>query len=495
MINPNIKKIDILKALDFIDKNGVPSLRKSTKYNLVHNEKNYPPKYVISIAHKFLTGIELDNELFSGGKETNNFLLKRGFIIEGKTPLKSIIQLKNYADYKLHLATGEKDKTEALIALKNGTFDDFQNQQSKRNFRREYILALVYMETEKWLFAGIYESSEPEMHPTDKKYPLRYKTILTNQYKEYIGRLVIKYHKKIRPSYLKLEKFIDDLAILKILNTSLLDADATQNRDRQTNAYDYYQRAYRVTKRYIDEKIDLPLKEAKQLIAGNGNHNTANYHIYGIKGLLKGEKFTPKLTEEPLDFYISLITREFGIIGFKKAVIALEKNLQYRIDLGEPSVTFKKFVKKYRKELNLLEDEIEQAEILQEIEQNNPSKASLIEYFKNLKPSEQKKVAYSGGKAYKRDNVIVANLKKLRDFTCQICKCQIKKADGSFYIEAAHIHPKAKAGEESPRNLLILCPNHHKEFDYGQREILIHTDEEIEFRLNGVEHKIYIGLT
>ena len=349
MINPNIQRTDILKALDFIDIKGVPKQRKSTKYNLIYNEKSYPPKYVISIANKFVTGEELNNEQFSGGTETNNFLSKHGFIIE--------------------------------------------------------------------------------------------ETI-----------------------HLKLPK-------------------------------DYYQRAYSITKKYIDKNIDLPLKEAKQLIAGNGNHNTANYHIYGIKGLLTGEKFTSKLTEESLDFYLSFITREFGLIGFKKAVVALGKHLKYRIeDLGENPVSFKRFVEKYRKEINLLEDEIEQAEILQELEQKNPSKASLIAYFKNLKLSEQKKVAYSGGKAYKRDNVTVANLKRLRNFTCQICQCQIKKADGSFYIEAAHIYPKAKGGEESPRNLLILCPNHHKEFDYGQREILMHTDEEIEFNLNGINYKIYIGL-
>ena len=370
MINPNIQKTDILKALAFIDKNGVPNQRKSTKYTLVYNENNYPPKYVISIANKFVTGEELDNKQFSGGKETNIFLSKRGFIIEDKTPLKDIIKLDNYTD-----------------------------------------------------------------------------------------------------------------------------ADSAQNKDKQTSLQGYYQRAYSVTKKYIDENIDLPLKEAKQLIAGNGNHNTANYHIYGIKGLLTGEKFTSKLTEESLDFYLSFITREFGLIGFKKAVVALGKHLKYRIeDLGENPVSFKRFVEKYRKEINLLEDEIEQAEILQELEQKNPSKASLIAYFKNLKFSEQKKVAYSGGKAYKRDNVTVANLKRLRNFTCQICQCQIKKADGSFYIEAAHIYPKAKGGEESPRNLLILCPNHHKEFDYGQREILMHTDEEIEFNLNGINYKIYIGL-
>ena len=491
MINPNIQKTDILKALDFIDKNGVPKHRKSTKYNLVHNEKSYPPKYVISIAHKFLTGEELDTGQFEGGKQTNNFLSKRGFIIEGKTPLKNILQLDNYTNYKLHFATGEKDKKEALTALQNGTFDEFQNQQSKLNFSRKYILSLVYIAEGTWVFAGIYESLGHEIHPTDTQYKYRYKTMLTEQYQEYIGKLIVKYDKNFRQSYPYLENHIEGIVISKILNTALFDTKLTQNKDRQTNAYDYYQRAYSVTKRYIDENVDLPLKEAKRLIARDGNHNTANYHIYGIKGLLIGEKFTSKLTEESLDFYISFITREFGLIGFKKAVIALEKHLQYRIDdLGEPSVSFKEFVEKYRKELNLLEDEIEQAEILQELKQSNPSKASLIEYFKNFKSSEQKKVAYSGGKAYKRDNVTVANLKKLRDFTCQICGCKIKKADGSFYIEAAHIYPKAKGGEESPKNLLILCPNHHKEFDYGKLDILKHDEEEIVFVLNGQEHCI-----
>ena len=44
--------------------------------------------------------------------------------------------------------------------------------------------------------------------------------------------------------------------------------------------------------------------------------------------------------------------------------------------------------------------------------------------------------------------------------------------DGSFYIEAAHIKPKSQQGTETPDNILILCPNHHKEFDLGKREII-----------------------
>jgi len=413
------------------------------------------------------------------------------------TKLTSIIQLENHTGYKLHFATGEKDKKEALMAFCNGTFDDFQNQQSRLNFSRKYIFALVYLTENEWLFVGIYESIGHKIHPTDKQYKYRYKTVLTEQYQEFIGKLVVKYDKNFRQSYPYLENHIEDIVISDILDAPLLAINLTQNKKnvakkntKQKPLENYYERAYKVTKKYIDKKVDLSLKEAKQLIAGNGNHNTANYHIYGIKGLLTGEKFTSKLTEESLDFYISLINREFGLVGFKKAVVALEKNLIYRVEnLKEKSVSFRKFYNKYYEKLKLLEDKIEQAEILQKIEKENPTKESLIEYFNNLKPSTPKKVNINGT-TYKRDNVTVANLKKLRDFTCQICSTKIQKEDGSFYIEAAHIKAKKDKGEESLENILILCPNHHKEFDYGKLDILTHNKQEIVFVLNNLKHSI-----
>lgn len=81
MINRQVNKKDILKALTFIDKNGVPSNRRATKYNLYYNNKSYPPKYVISIATKIATGRELEPFQFNGGAETNRFLTTLGFTI------------------------------------------------------------------------------------------------------------------------------------------------------------------------------------------------------------------------------------------------------------------------------------------------------------------------------------------------------------------------------------------------------------------------------
>ena len=83
---------------------------------------------------------------------------------------------------------------------------------------------------------------------------------------------------------------------------------------------------------------------------------------------------------------------------------------------------------------------------------------------------------------------------EFRDYKCQICGTAIRKKDGGYYVEAAHIKMKSKKGPETLDNLLILCPNHHKEFDYGDREIIKHTEKEISFKMNGNKYKINLKL-
>jgi len=82
MIPQNIKKEYILKALEEIDRTGVPEGRSSRKFVLGHEGKRYPPKYVLSLANKYANGKELDSEEFSGGTESNSFLGNLGFDIK-----------------------------------------------------------------------------------------------------------------------------------------------------------------------------------------------------------------------------------------------------------------------------------------------------------------------------------------------------------------------------------------------------------------------------
>lgn len=136
----------------------------------------------------------------------------------------------------------------------------------------------------------------------------------------------------------------------------------------------------------------------------------------------------------------------------------------------------------------VVEDLEEQDELLVELKRRNENqKDKLIADLKNIKPSDPE-IINIGGKTYKRDTKTILSLKILREFKCQICSKKILKANGEYYIEAAHIIPKREKGPETPENIIILCPNHHKEFDFGKKEVLLHNKEVIKFRLNGCDY-------
>ena len=67
-----------------------------------------------------------------------------------------------------------------------------------------------------------------------------------------------------------------------------------------------------------------------------------------------------------------------------------------------------------------------------------------------------------------RDTTLSRQIKELYDYTCQICQTQIA-AQGIKYAEGAHIKPLGKPhnGNDTPNNLICLCPNHHVMLDKG----------------------------
>lgn len=84
MAIPQIKEQDIIDALKYIDKNGVPAHNQSTKYELTTEEgKTYPPKYVIAVAAHIADGSEITTDGFNA-VEAISFLKGRGFHIETK---------------------------------------------------------------------------------------------------------------------------------------------------------------------------------------------------------------------------------------------------------------------------------------------------------------------------------------------------------------------------------------------------------------------------
>ncbi len=135
-------------------------------------------------------------------------------------------------------------------------------------------------------------------------------------------------------------------------------------------------------------------------------------------------------------------------------------------------------------------DLIQQDELVELLKKD---KKQIITDLENLDENKTETVIVKH-KTYKRDNKTIAQIKVLRDFKCQICGTQIKKGKGGFYIEAAHIKPKNKMGRETPDNILVLCPNHHKEFDYGSRKIIDHNKSFIEFNMNERTYKLNLKI-
>lgn len=85
---PQFQKQDILKALDYIDKNGIPSHNESIKYWLISdNGKKYPPKYVIAVARHLKSGMSISTDGF-GPAEAIKRLRSLGFSFDGDYELR-----------------------------------------------------------------------------------------------------------------------------------------------------------------------------------------------------------------------------------------------------------------------------------------------------------------------------------------------------------------------------------------------------------------------
>ena len=237
------------------------------------------------------------------------------------------------------------------------------------------------------------------------------------------------------------------------------------------------------------------LKEPKSYSWTGFDENIYNINIQANKDLsmvfplyLNANKYEHVFDNKYFGRYYSYHDISLAKMIIKDELIELKKSGSYKNELRKLKNIYS-YITNNKCDFKFLNsDEIEQQELIDYYSKDN-SKEKLIEDLKNAEAQESQSVIVEQ-KSYKRDNKTIAQLKLYRDFKCQICGTQIRKKEGDFYIEVAHIKPKLMNGSETPDNILILCPNHHKEFDYGKLEILNHSKDNIEFELNERSYKI-----
>lgn len=68
-----------------------------------------------------------------------------------------------------------------------------------------------------------------------------------------------------------------------------------------------------------------------------------------------------------------------------------------------------------------------------------------------------------------RDTALSKRVKEIQNYVCEICG-QSLVINGSRYAEAHHIVPLGEPhnGPDIESNIIVLCPNHHAMFDYGE---------------------------
>ena len=113
-----------------------------------------------------------------------------------------------FSDYKVHFAIGRDKRREPYNTFLIDGFKDWQEHQTNKNFKRKYVLSLVYYDKDIWMFAGVYEVLPIKPVPVQNESGWKgwkYETKLTDKAEEYIGRAFFRFKKEFRASYPVLE--------------------------------------------------------------------------------------------------------------------------------------------------------------------------------------------------------------------------------------------------------------------------------------------------
>lgn len=182
---PQFQKQDILKALDYIDKNGVPSHNESIKYSLISDSgKKYPPKYVIAVARHLRYGTPITTQDFVSVDAVKR-LKSLGFSFDGDYELRitaegvtssdknfsldnlsigdSCVQIDTYFEkangerITRHRDKGEKKKSNRSLPLLACQLYEKQLSELSDEDKASFP---VYRPTNGHLITGIYPSIE-----------------------------------------------------------------------------------------------------------------------------------------------------------------------------------------------------------------------------------------------------------------------------------------------------------------------------------------------
>jgi len=117
----------------------------------------------------------------------------------------------------------------------------------------------------------------------------------------------------------------------------------------------------------------------------------------------------------------------------------------------------------------------------------------LLAEWEQRKNNESPETIEKRVKTIKRNVSLVKQMKEKFKNECQVCGFTFKQKNGNLYSEVAHIEPIStkKQGIDTPSNMIVLCPNHHKMLDLGNLEIISKEEYSINGEKGLLKHPLY----
>jgi len=120
---------------------------------------------------------------------------------------------------KVHLATWN-GTDDPLDVYRAGNFDEWQRWQSRRNFDRRFVVALIALPgAGRWLYVGVYNSEGSEWR--DDRAAHYYRLQERQSCSEFNGRLIVRFDRPGRQPYLDLDNWADQISVSEILQERL----------------------------------------------------------------------------------------------------------------------------------------------------------------------------------------------------------------------------------------------------------------------------------
>ncbi len=127
-------------------------------------------------------------------------------------------------NFKIHCATGANPTP--LEAFFDGAFRQWQEHQNQKNFQCKQVLSLIHLSGQRWLFAGVFEVLGVK-HGKWKSSPCYYKyaTRELDGLDHLTGKAIVEFNKTFRASYLRGEKYADQLTVVAIRDQRMTIGD------------------------------------------------------------------------------------------------------------------------------------------------------------------------------------------------------------------------------------------------------------------------------